>query len=80
MHARTLTAVIPIRLILDSAELSRVGFGRSMSVWVGVSRIGARWEERFWDVCIFTGAPVFTSNICRSREVYCSQAPGRKCV
>ena len=39
MHARTLTAVYPIRSRLDSASLLRVRFGRSLSVWVGVSRV-----------------------------------------
>ena len=38
MHARTLTVVFLIRFKSDSASLSWMGFGRSMSVWVGVNR------------------------------------------
>ena len=60
MHARTLTAVFPIRSTLDSASLLTVGFGRNLSVWVGVSRVGARWEEGSWDVCTCTKQAVFT--------------------
>ena len=40
MHARTLTAVLPIRSESDSASLLSVGFGRSLNVREDVNRIG----------------------------------------
>ena len=40
MPARTLAAVTPLRSKSDNASLSSMGFGPSMTVWEGVSRIG----------------------------------------
>ena len=39
MRARTLSAVRRIRCLLGSASLLRMGFGQSMSVMEGVSRV-----------------------------------------